>query len=169
MVRRFLTSDDVRRARGAREIVVDERTVVTPQALETAAAAGLEIRTPAGPYREPAPDRGPDAERAAWSLPHLPEPNEDSSAGASLVITAVGRNRHGVLAEITTAIGATGGNVESVSQRVVDGHFHVILVVTLESGTRFEEMKGCLDCLGGPEDYAVHVMHERVYRFMHRI
>ena len=172
MAQRFLTAGDVRRARsagGSGEIVVDEGTVVTPQALEAAAAAGVEIRTPAGAYREPPPDRGPDAERAAWSLPHLPEPADDPHAGATLVVTAVGRNRHGVLAEITTAIGATGGNVESVSQRVIDGHFHLILIVALEAGRSFGEMKSCLDCLGGPDDYAVHVMHERVYRFMHRI
>jgi predicted amino acid-binding ACT domain protein len=173
MTRRFLTADDVRRSvpatDGAGEIVVDEETVVTPQALEAAAAAGLEIRTSAGAYREPPPDRGPDAERAVRALPHLPEPKDDAHAGATVVVTAVGQNRNGVLAEITTAVGATGGNVESVSQRVVEGHFHLILVVTLEPGRSFEEMKGCLDCLGGPEDYAVHMMHERVYRFMHRV
>ena len=169
MSQRFLTADDVRRFRGL-EIVVEESTVVTPQALEAAAAAGLPIVTPdGGSWREPAPDRGPDAGGASRSLPHLPEPADDPHGGTTVVVTAVGRNRPNVLAEITTAIGAAGASVESVSQRLVDGHFHVILVVGLESGAGFEGLKRCLECLGGPEDYAVHVMHERVYRFMHRI
>ena len=30
-------------------------------------------------------------------------------------------------------------------------------------------IKERLDCLGGPEDYAVNVMHERAFRFMHRV
>ena len=168
MPARFLTADDVRRA-GGHEIVVDAGTVVTPQALEVAQASGIEIRTHDGAYREPAPDRGPDADRAQAVLPHLPEPQDDPHGGVTVVVTAVGRNRHGVLAEITNTINGTGGNVESVSQRVVEGYFHLILVVQHDGAQPFEELKRCLECLGGPEDYVVHVMHERVYRFMHRI
>ena len=175
MPARFLTAEDVRRA-GSREIVVDAGTVVTPQALAAAHGAGIAIRTASGPYEPPAPDRGPDAERGAErarrALPGLPEPapeQESGAGGAAVVITAVGKNRHGVLAEITTTINATGGNIESVSQRVVDGYFHLILIVQHEGPGSFGELKRCLECLGGPEDYVVHVMHERVYRFMHRI
>ena len=168
MPARFLTAEDVRRAPG-REILVDAGTVVTPQALEVAQAAGVEIRTHEGAYREPTPDRGPDAGRAQAHLPHLPEPQDDPHAGTTVVVTAVGRNRHGVLAEITNMINTTGGNVESVSQRVVENYFHLILVVQHTGQQPFEELKNCLECLGGPEDYVVHVMHERVYRFMHRV
>jgi len=37
------------------------------------------------------------------------------------------------------------------------------------SGGSFAELKQRLECLGGPQDYAVSVMHERVFRFMHRV
>ncbi|HVS09978.1 MAG TPA: ACT domain-containing protein [Planctomycetota bacterium] len=168
MATRFLTADDVRRA-GAGEIVVAEGTLVTPQALEAARELGIEIRGGAGPYREPAPDRGPDATRAARSLPHLPEPSEDPLAGTGVVVTAVGRNRRGILAEITTTLNANGAGVQNVSQRVVEGYFHLILVVELDPGAPFEGLKTALECLGGPDDYAVRVMHERVFRYMHRI
>ena len=33
----------------------------------------------------------------------------------------------------------------------------------------FAALKQCMECLGGPQDYVVRVMHERVFRFMHRI
>ena len=171
MPARFLTAEDVRRA-SAPEIVVDPGTVVTPQALDVARAAGVEIRTEHGAWREPAPDRGPDsprADRARARAPHLPEPEDCPDGGVTVVVTAVGRNRHGVLAEITSTINGTGGNVETVSQRVVDGYFHLILVVAHDGPEPFDELKRCLECLGGPDDYVVHVMHERVYRFMHRI
>jgi ACT domain-containing protein len=171
---RFLTAEDVRRS-SAPEIVVDAGTLVTPQALEEARSAGVRIRTASGPYEAPPPDRGPDAERARGALPGLPEPEREGGDAAgpaeptTVVVTAVGRNRHGVLAEIATTINAAGGDVESVSQRVVDGYFHLILIVRHEGPGAFGELKRCLECLGGPEDYVVHVMHERVYRFMHRI
>jgi ACT domain-containing protein len=168
MAKRFLTAEDVRLA-GSTQIVIDENTVVTPQALEAAQSAGIQIRTTQGAYSEPKPDRGPDAELAMRSLPHLPEPSVDGNEGAGVVVTAVGRNRPGVLAELTGALASAGVSVQDISQRVVDGYFHLILVVQLEPGASFGPLKQCLECMGGPDDYAVRVMHQRVFRFMHRV
>jgi len=168
MARRFLTADDVRRCR-ERRLVVDPETVVTPQAREVAAEQSVEIVTADGPWSEPPPDRGPDTERGLRTLPHLPEPSPDRELGSTVVVTAVGRNRPNVLAEITHTIGELDGGVETVSQRVLDGLFHLILVVSLGPSSSFEELKRCLECLGGPDDYVVHVRDERVYRFIHRI
>ena len=168
MARRFLTAEDVRQA-GSKEIVVDEQTIVTPQALEAAEAAHIVIRTAKGAYTEPKPDRGPDAERAMRSLPHLPEPEAEVGEGTGVIVTAVGRNRAGVLAELTGALAAAGVSVHDISQRVIDGYFHLILVVELEPGATFGPLKQRLECMGGPDDYAVRVMHQRVFRFMHRV
>jgi ACT domain-containing protein len=168
MTRRFLTSEDVRRA-GSGELVVEASTVVTPQALEAARGVGLTIRTASGPWQEPAPDRGPDAEREMRHPPHLPEPSDDPATATSVVVTAVGKNRPGVLAEVTSALGAAGASVHDISQRVIEGYFHLIMVVEVPSDGGFGELKQRLECLGGPEDYAVSVMHERVFRFMHRV
>jgi ACT domain-containing protein len=168
MAKRFLTAEDVRHA-GSTEIIVDENTIVTPQALEAAQAARINIRTTQGAYTEPKPDRGPDAEHAMRSLPHLPEPDAGGPDGAGVVITAVGKNRSGVLAELTGALAEAGVSVHDISQRVVDGYFHLILVVELEAGATFGPLKERLECMGGPDDYAVRVMHQRVFRFMHRV
>ncbi len=168
MSRRFLTSEDVRRASG-REIVVDAATVVTPQALEEAERLGLSIRSAEGAWSEPAPDRGPDAQRALHSLPHLPEPAAEEGAPTGVVVTAVGKNRPGVLAEITGALQQAQANVQQVSQRVIGAYFHLILLVELAPESSFHDLKQTLQCLGGEDDYAVHVMHERVFRFMHRV
>ncbi len=168
MSRRFLTSEDVRRASG-REIVVDAATVVTPQALEEAQRLGLAIKSGAGAWTEPVPDRGPDAKRAMRSLPHLPEPAQEEEAPTGVVVTAVGKNRPGVLAEITGTLQASRANVQQVSQRVTDGYFHLILLVELAPDSPFHDLKNALQCLGGEDDYVVRVMHERVFRFMHRV
>ena len=66
-------------------------------------------------------------------------------------------------------ISAEGGNVHDVSQRVIEGYFHMILTVEMTGGGGFEALKTRLECLGNPEDFAVSVMHERVFRFMHRV
>lgn len=167
---RFLTSEDVRRA-NAKEIVVDENTVVTPQALETARAAGITIRSGSSAYVEPAPDRGPDAAFAKRSLPHLPEPPSEGELQSytGVVVTAAGKNRPGVLSELTGALAKSNANVLDISQKVVEGYFHIMLMVELPPGSGFAGLKQTLECMGGPDDYVVRVMHERVFRFMHRV
>lgn len=167
MARRFITVDDLVRL-NARDVLLDADTIVTPQALDHARANGITLRTSAGGgYTEPAPDRGPDAERAARSLPHLPEP--DTDLGPGIVVTAVGKNRPGVLAEITNAVAASKGSVMDISQKMIAGYFHLVLTVELPQGANFAQIKQGLECLGGQDDYVVRVMHERVFRFMHRI
>jgi ACT domain-containing protein len=167
MARRFVTSEDVRRA-GDGELVLDSGTIVTPQALEVAERAGVSLRRPDGQsYSEPEPNRGPDAQRAADSLPHMPEP---AGSGTGVVVTAVGRNRPGILAEITAALGEAGADVRDISQRTVEGYFHMALTVDLpDASGGFGAFKERMDSLGGSDDYVVRVMHERVFRFMHRI
>jgi len=165
MTRRFLTAEDVGRAQGS-EILVEATTVVTPQALEAASAAGIQIRTSEGAWTEPEPDRGPDQRTRH---PHLPEPEDNPQLASSAVVTAVGVNRSGVLAELTAAIAQSGANVHDVSQKVVEGYFHMILTVQLDQVSSFEAFKSGLECMGKKDDFSVRVMNERVFRFMHRV
>jgi len=166
MTRRFITAEDVRRAHGG-ELIIDANTVVTPQALEVAEATGVVVRTPGGQaYAEPTPDRGPDADRVAT---HLPEPSNEGGEWG-VVVTAVGRNRPGVLAEITSTLGEAKADVVNISQRTIDDYFHLVLTVRLtQGGADFATLKQCMTGLGGADDYIVRIMHERVFGFMHRI
>jgi ACT domain-containing protein len=167
MSRRFLTAEDVRRAGGG-ELVVDADTVVTPQAQEVARSLGVQIRTGAGAYAEPAPDRGPDAAREQ-ERPHvIPEP-ESELQGTGVIVTAVGPNRPGVLAEITTVIGAHCASIRDISQKMVDPYFHLVLVCELDEEASFSRLKAALEELSGQKDYVVRCVHERVFRFMHRV
>lgn len=166
MAKRFLTAEDVRRL-GGPEIVIDAETVVTPQAFEAASAAEIRILGPSGAYAPPVPDRGPDAARAQEVLPHLPEPT--TTDGIGLVVTVVGKNRPGVLAEVTSALGAEECDVRDISQRTVGDYFHMVLTCAVPPGRDFAALKEHLQCLGGEGDYVVRVMHEKVFRFMHRV
>lgn len=169
MPRRFITALDVRRST-EREIVVDENTIVTPQAADVARSMGITLRGPGGAYAEPEPDRGPDAALAKTHLPHLPEPiDPHAEGGTGVVITVVGRNRPGVLAEITARIAEMGLSVEDISQKTIDKYFHLVLLVNMPSGSEFDRLKSTLECSGEGDGYAVRVMHERVFGYMHRI
>lgn len=167
MSRRFLTAEEVRRA-GGNEIVVDAETLVTPQALDVARSMGVSIRTATGAYQEPVPDRGPDAQAQIEHLSNLPEPAGEGLEGG-VIITAVGRNRPGVLGELAAEVGKHDANIRDVSQRTVDSYFHLVLVVELGSSVSFITLKAALEELGREKQYVVRIMHERVFRYMHRV
>jgi ACT domain-containing protein len=168
MARRFVTVEDVQRAKGG-ELLVDAETVVTPQALEAARAAGVVLRGPDGAYSEPLPDRGPDALNVQRHLPHMPEPPAEFSSGTGVVVTAVGRNRPGILAEITRCLADAGASVIDISQKTVDQWFHLVLTAELVGDATFDDLSARVAALGGQDEYVVRVMHERVFRFMHRV
>ena len=97
----------------------------------------------------------------------LPEPS--STDGIGLVVTVVGKNRPGVLSEVTAALGAAECDVRDISQRTVGAYFHMVLTCAVPPGRDFGSLKDTLQCLGGEGDYVVRVMHEKVFRFMHRV
>ena len=80
MARRFLTAEDVRRLGGPR-IQLDGETVVTPQAAEAAAAAGIELAGPAGAYAPPSPTAAPT--RRARRRPSRTCPNPRAPTGSA--------------------------------------------------------------------------------------
>ena len=59
--------------------------------------------------------------------------------------------------------------VMATTQKMVDQYFHMVFVVELSGSGNFGDVKRELEALGHEGDYAVSVMHERVFRFMHRV
>ena len=87
-----------------------------------------------------------------------------------VIVTVVGKNRSGVLAEVTGAIASLGGNIMDISQKMISGYFNLIMTVDLENaGTGLGKFKRALEELGEKRGYKVSVQHEKVFRYMHRI
>lgn len=141
-------------------------------ALWTAAPAAT-----TAPRRPPAARRPPDVETERQALgpreTHLDGCYMGSGSceeGSVVVVTAVGRNRPRVLAELAAGIADFGGDIQEISQRIVDGWFHTILTVDVTRAPgAFPEAKAALEGLSQDGDYTVHVQHEKVFRYMHRI
>jgi ACT domain-containing protein len=176
MSRRVVTKEDVDSAKGGKLEVGPEDTI-TAAALEAATRANVAIVR-----KSDAPPAPPEKQAvAATSAPATPAGPWDSFASGSsantatdgtpaAIVTAVGRNRPFVLAEITTKIGELNGDIFDISQRMVSGYFSTILVVDIgRVSTDFAGFKRALESLSKDGDYKLVVQHERVFRAMHRI
>ncbi|MEZ6185206.1 MAG: ACT domain-containing protein [Planctomycetota bacterium] len=157
-MKRIVTREDIEVARDAgRPLGVGPDDVVTEAARELAARWGVTIQV-----------MGVD-ESAGAHRPTVGEVLAGSPPPERAVVSAVGRNRRGILAELTAQIAALGGSVEDISQRIVSGYFSAIFMVDLSEVDEFATLKHGLEALSVPGDYKVVVQHERIFQAMHRL
>jgi ACT domain-containing protein len=86
------------------------------------------------------------------------------------IVTVVGRNRVGVLSEVTTEIARMNGNIMDISQKMMGDFFNLIMSVDISDiSVGFSAFKERLEKLGEEKGYRVSVQHEKVFLYMHRI
>ena len=95
----------------------------------------------------------------------MPEP-----ARTSVIVTVLGPDRHGLLAAVATTIAEANANIDDVSQTVTGGMFTMIMFVSFEeTETTMAELKTALEQTGERIGLQIHVQHEDIFRFMHRV
>jgi len=100
--------------------------------------------------------------------------HESDSMPNRAIVTVVGKNRPGVVASISSAVAACGGDLADMTQTIVGDYFSLIFVVDLQGvaakGISFRVFKeklleeearlGCVKTL---------VMHEGIFSAMHKV
>jgi ACT domain-containing protein len=88
----------------------------------------------------------------------------------SVIVTALGPDRHGLLAAVATAIAEQNANVDDVSQTVSNDMFTMIMFVSFdESETTLAQLQEQLAAVGERAGLQINVQHENIFKFMHRI
>jgi ACT domain-containing protein len=94
----------------------------------------------------------------------------DQTARTSVIVTALGPDRHGLLAAVATTIADCDANVDDVSQTVTGGMFTMIMFVSFSSGeTTLAALQDALAATGERVGLQITVQHEDIFRFMHRV
>ena len=89
---------------------------------------------------------------------------------STVIVTALGPDSHGLLARVATTIADQNANIDDVSQTVSNGMFTMIMFVSFDqSETTMAELKDALERTGEEASLQIHVQHENIFRFMHRI
>ena len=88
----------------------------------------------------------------------------------TVIVTALGPDSHGLLAQVATTIAEQDANVDDVSQTVANGMFTMIMFVSFDQGeTTIAELKEALEATGARIGLQISVQHENIFKFMHRI
>ncbi|MFW5781992.1 MAG: ACT domain-containing protein [Candidatus Muiribacteriaceae bacterium] len=87
-----------------------------------------------------------------------------------VVITVLGVNRPGIMANITGVIADYNCSVEDMTQTIIDDLFAMIIIVDItDLKMDFADFKEKLETKGDNMGIKIFVQHENVFRMMHRI
>jgi ACT domain-containing protein len=93
-----------------------------------------------------------------------------ASTRTSVIVTALGADKHGLLAAVASTIAARNANVDDVSQTVTGGMFTMIMFVSFnDDETTLADLQAALAETGERIGLQINVQHEDIFRFMHRV
>ena len=86
------------------------------------------------------------------------------------VVTVVGEDRVGIIAEVCTHLAAYGVNVLDISQTVMQGYFTMMMVVEVsESKLPLAELARKLEEKGKEMGLSIRLQREDIFEAMHRV
>ncbi len=87
-----------------------------------------------------------------------------------VIITVVGKDKVGIIAGVCTCLSDCGVNVLDISQTIVSGFFHMMMIVDMSTSTQpFAEVSTKLDELGEAIGVSIKCQKAEIFEKMHRI
>ena len=86
------------------------------------------------------------------------------------IMTVVGTDKVGIIARVSAFLAERKINIEDISQTILSGNFVMMMMVDLSQGnTNLETVKKELASMGESMHVSISLMHEGVFKAMHRI
>ena len=87
---------------------------------------------------------------------------------ARAVVTVIGKDTVGILANVSGACAASNANVIEVTQSVLEDFFCMIMIIDIKKANKqIDELQAAIQA--EVPEMQVHVMHENIFNSMHRI
>lgn len=86
------------------------------------------------------------------------------------VVTVVGKDRVGIIANVCTALAGFQVNVLDINQTVMQGYFTMMMVVEVSGCTvPLAELCKIMDAKGAEMGLSIRVQREDIFEAMHRV
>ncbi|MBQ7916449.1 MAG: ACT domain-containing protein [Firmicutes bacterium] len=86
------------------------------------------------------------------------------------IITVVGQDKVGIIAEVCTFLSKNNINILDISQSITGGYFHMMMIVDMESSNAvFHQVAAELDKVGEKLGVQIRLQSEDIFQAMHRI
>ncbi len=86
------------------------------------------------------------------------------------VVTVIGRDSIGIIAEVSTICSEYGANIVDITQSVMREYFAMIMLVELGAlKVGFSEFAEILEKRGAEKGLEIRAMHEDIFNTMHHV
>ena len=86
------------------------------------------------------------------------------------IITVIGMDRIGIIAQVSTLLAECNVNILDISQTILGEYFTMMMLVDLEQvNSPLDEVKEKLNQSGQSLGVSIKLQHEDIFRSMHRI
>ena len=86
------------------------------------------------------------------------------------VVTVIGKDNVGIIAEISTECAKHGVNIVDITQSVLRDYFGMNMLVDIDNmNATLKDFQLALDTVGKEKGLDIRVMHEDIFNSMHRI
>jgi len=86
------------------------------------------------------------------------------------ILSVIGKDNNGIIGKVGTFIDEVGGNIEDISQTLMQGYFVMIMLVDLKkANVNFAELQTKLDAMGEELHLSMKIQREEIFNAMHRV
>ncbi len=86
------------------------------------------------------------------------------------IVTVIGKDRVGIIAEVCAILARQGVNILDISQTVMQDYFTMIMMVDASGcAMKFSELSELLSSEGEKTGLSVRIQREEIFEAMHRI
>ncbi|MFR8089341.1 MAG: ACT domain-containing protein [Lachnospirales bacterium] len=86
------------------------------------------------------------------------------------IISVVGKDRVGIIAEVCTLLSKHQINILDISQSITGGYFHMMMIVDMgNSEAAFHQVASELEGVGEKLGVQIKLQSEEIFQAMHRI
>ena len=94
----------------------------------------------------------------------------DSPGKELSFVTVIGQDQKGIVARVTGLIYKHDLNIEDIAQKVMQGHFVMIMLVDFkESKSDLEDVKADLENLAADMGLRIQIQHEDLFKKINRV
>ena len=87
-----------------------------------------------------------------------------------LIITAIGKDRKGIVATISDYLYRSSINIEDINQKIMGPYFVMMMLVDIhESVNAIDVLRGDLEKIGLDLGLQIQIQHENIFKMMHRV
>ena len=86
------------------------------------------------------------------------------------ILSVIGKDNTGIIGKVGTFIDEIDGNIEDISQTLMQGYFVMIMLVDLKKASvNFAELQQKLDDMGNQLHLSIKIQREEIFNAMHRV